>query len=221
MSSSTCPLNESAHEMSSPAARHLLVVELLAAKYPENDKMRRLARRLVLDKACAIQAHEAADEDDLQNRDYLFDRLDSAGEHLAVTQALVEALSDVDLSLVLQGLLEIHLRMTLQWLATVKDPVLLQRAASPDHLYTRAHSRTLTRPDLLARQLVVARQGAGLDGGMAITYGQIEGELRRQWRESDRPARFRVVEHVAYLAACVAVDRCNHAPWGIFEFLED
>ena len=166
-----------------------------------------------------VERPEGVDNAEHQDRTHLFYRADEAAEHLAELEELVEEQSDNELSLVLQALLDIHLRMAVDWMATVNDAVSLWFAASPDPLYATDSDVTPTGTQLHARQLVAVRQGIGVCGSIATTNGLIERELRKQWRGMCRNSRDSEVNHLAHLAACVAVERTKRQPRGIFSFL--
>jgi hypothetical protein len=191
----------------------------LIANLPENAAMPDLARQLVLEHACLMQADAACETTD-GHRSYLSFRLAEAMDNLRDTENAVGSLSDDDLALLLQGLLDVHLRMTVEWAATVGDADPLRRAATASYPDTGDGSWTPAAADLLARQLVMARQSIGLDATLAACFGIVERELRREWTRMPRHTRLQVIHHLAYIAGCVATERCGKPPRGIFEFLQ-
>jgi hypothetical protein len=196
-------------------------MEHFVALHPENEQPRRLARRIILDHACTIQAGDACDTDEHESRAYLFFRWDLANHQLLESEALIQSQSDEDLGLVFQAMLDLHLRMAVDWMHDLDDFVLLQRAASPDYLYSLQGDLRPNRSEMLARQLVAARHAIAVDEGLATTFALVERELRQQWVSLCRDARLHVVQHLALLGGRVAVERSNHSPLGRFGFLED
>ena len=215
--------DDHALEGQTQAAQSILATAARVGRvHPRNDRMRYTARNLVLSDLCALAARQSyADAGEDCDRRYSGWRMEELSDNQQSAKDDIAGLEDNDLTLVLQGLLELHLRMAVQWVNEHLDPAILVAAAFPRSNAVDLIDRPLTLSDVLAYELVAAWHAACFEPGSCQALGSKDGSLRRIVRAADRSIQLAVVMAVADAATSVAIARDRQQPWGKFHFLEE
>lgn len=214
-------MNQHANQPPAPAeghnlpARHLQIAASLQALHPINRRMPKLGRRLVLAnvRACDMRGGRSIDRDD-------FAAAAEADQTLHRFRTEVEALDRPDRCLLLQTLLDVHLQMAHEWMGDVGDAKNLLRAAAvrPD---ARAGTPAPGRlPEVVASELVLARQAFGINPHDGTASRAVERVLRNMFAVLDPAPQTQIVMAVARSAAQVLNARAQRAP-GTFAYLEE
>ncbi|GAA1443967.1 hypothetical protein GCM10009641_61900 [Mycobacterium cookii] len=201
----------------SAASQVLATAARIGQIHPRNAAARDRARRLVWADARAVLAWTDCDGTDGRLTSLELAALDD----LRAVRHEVTSLDDEDLSLVLQGLLEIHLELAVRWIDDRLEPAALAMAAfpPPDIMHPADHLRPPST--VLAAELATTWH--------SVCFGQTnDGErqradqsLRRIWQASARTFRAAVVFEVSEAAASVALAHLSRRPAGQFEHFED